>query len=333
MMEDMIELVDTMIADHRHGWSIGVFGAVGEFTYDDGEDAVIRNRGSAREVITARGGIRIDVRIAARIVAYDTLSSDGDTWGQAIAFCFPSPNDMEHGRVRALGADYGALRPADRTSTLFDLGVGRGHVHFCVRTADPALDAALRAIEGRSLLEDAGRDAMAEMLRAQPHRVLLSPLARVEVFSAIPATGGDSPEGPHTHLLPKMLGAGRTHAANAPIPDGYQPVLMLHPGSPWRDALGRRMPFDSGLDEMFAALLDRFGSREDRDVMNAISAALNEGLAPETFAWPQTRRGRAKARITLRRIAQRTPGSAVEAWRRTYDRLPAGDAVEVAADV
>ena len=32
MMEDMIELVDTMIADHRHGWSIGVFGAVGEFT-------------------------------------------------------------------------------------------------------------------------------------------------------------------------------------------------------------------------------------------------------------------------------------------------------------
>src|SRR6201999_4030892 len=103
-------------------------------------------------------------------------------------------------------------------------------------------------------------------LKAQPHRVILSPLARVEVYAPIPQPGGKSPDGPHTHLLPKLLASRRTHAANAPIPEGFQPVLMLHPRSPWRDGMGMRTDFDPALDAVFEALLADFGLAEDRAV-------------------------------------------------------------------
>jgi len=36
-------------------------------------------------------------------------------------------------------------------------------------------------------------------------------------------------EGPHTHFLPKLLKAKRTHALTTPIPSGLVPCLMLYP--------------------------------------------------------------------------------------------------------
>ncbi|ODT87452.1 hypothetical protein [Phenylobacterium sp. SCN 70-31] len=257
-----------------------------------------------------------------RVVAYDTLSSDGETWGQSVAFCLPAPPLMDQGAVRALGTDEDAIRPEDRAGALFDLGVGRGHVRFCARTRDAALIAALTDLEGQSLFSAAGAAAMTTVLAAQPHRVVISPLARVEVYAPIPQPGGKSPDGPHTHLLPKLIASGRTHAANAPIPPGLQPALMLHPRSPWRDAMGLRTSFDPGLDRIFQAILDDHALDEDRRIRRAVEAAVSDGQAPETFAWPDTRRGRIQARITLRRLAQQGR-QGVSAWRRLYDREPA----------
>ena len=44
---------------------------------------------------------------------------------------------------------------------------------------------------------------MAVILAASPHRVFVSRVGRIEVFQAIPSANGKSPEGPHTHVLPK----------------------------------------------------------------------------------------------------------------------------------
>jgi len=331
MMDNLETLLDEMIADPRHGWSIGTFGAIGEFARDDDEPVALASDGTTRRITTARGGLSVAVDPALQVIAYDTLSSDGETWGQSIAFCLPAPAEMEQGEVHALGLDGDALKPEDRDGTLFDLGVGRGHVRFCVRTRDAALIDALTALEGQAIFSEAGRDVMGHVLRAQPHRVLLSPVGRVEVYSPIPQPGGDSPEGPHTHLLPKMLAARRTHAANAPIPAGLQPVLMLHPRSPWRDGLGRRVDFDSGLDDLFLALMARFGLPQDHAVRVAVEEAVAKDVPPEAFAWPDSRRGRAEARITLRRLARIGRSNSVGAWRRLHDRAAEPDPDEDAA--
>ena len=87
--------------------------------------------------------------------------------------------------------------------------------------------ARLRAACGTSLLaNDAAM--LGEIAMMSPQRVFASRLGRIEVFQPIPAPDGVSPEGPHTHVLPRLLKAGRTHAATLPIPDGLVPCLELH---------------------------------------------------------------------------------------------------------
>lgn len=321
MNDDIARLLDSMIADPRHGWSIGTFGAIGEFARDEDEPAYFVQDGDTRSIVTPRGGMRVAPVAGLTAVAYDTLSSDGETWGQAVALCLSAPEEMDQQGIVALGADADAIRAEDRGAQLFDLGVGRGHVRFAIRTGDAALIDVLLEAEGQGPFT---QKVMTEVLRAQPHRVMLSAVGRIEVYSPIPGPDGSSPEGPHTHLLPKMLASGRTHAANAPIPEGSQPVLMLHPRSPWRDGLGKRVSFDGELDDLFHDVLARFGLAQDMSVRAAVEAAVEAGLAPEAYPWPKSRRGRAEARITLRRLARaRAPN--VTAWQQRYDRLPEPD--------
>jgi uncharacterized protein DUF6925 len=152
-----------------------------------------------------------------------------DCGRHGIAVCLPEGEARTGGRVRvtALGRDAGALRASDRGAFLFDLGLGLANCDFCVRTADAALAAALAAAEGTALLENA--PLVDALKRASPHRIAISRAGRIEVFQDIAPEGGDSPEGPHTHLLPHLLREGRTHAAGAPIPGGWVPCLVLYP--------------------------------------------------------------------------------------------------------
>jgi hypothetical protein len=55
-----------------------------------------------------------------------------------------------------------------------------------------------------------GNPAMGMILAANPHRVFISRLGRIEVYQPIPPPSGKSPEGPHTHVLPRLLKSGRT---------------------------------------------------------------------------------------------------------------------------
>ena len=48
------------------------------------------------------------------------------------------------------------------------------------------------------------RTLMGAMPRLSPHRVFACHFARAEVYQPVPAPGGVSPAGPHTHVLPKL---------------------------------------------------------------------------------------------------------------------------------
>jgi hypothetical protein len=278
------QLILEALEDPSCAWSIGTFGAIGEFERDAGEECSFWRGSSGAAVVTHRGGIRVSPREDVAVIAYETFVGDGETWGNAVAFCLPRlGNSGSRPVIRDLGPDEQALRPEERAAKLFDLGVGLGHVSMCVRTADVELTTALNKAIGQPLLSP-GAAACAELMRrTSPTRVLVSPIARIEVYSAIPAAGGKSPTGPHTHLLPKLLASGRTHSANAPIPDGFQPVLGMHPRSPWRDSGGRRSSYDAARARAFDVTLSRFGLPCDQPLRAQVETAIRAGVNPCDF--------------------------------------------------
>jgi hypothetical protein len=317
MEQASFDFIADLASDPANGWSIGSLGAIGEFVRDPGEPVDIRRGTDRIEIVTARGAMRIDRDPAMIGVAWDSLSADGESWGHALAFCLPRP-DSGARVVCEIGTDRGAIRREDAEAVLFDMGVGSGCVRMCARTTDPDLIAALRAAEGRPLLAVHG--IMGAVLSAQPHRIMLAPSARIEVYQPIPPADGKSPEGRHTHLLTKLTPKDRPHSANVPIPDGWQSALSMHPQSPWRTVTGKRHPFEPGIDAAFAPILERFGLPEDRAVAAALAQAVEES-SPHLSQWPDSRRGRATARIVLRRLAA-AGNPRVKPRRVMHDRAP-----------
>jgi hypothetical protein len=95
-----------------------------------------------------------------------------------------------------------------------------------------------------------------------PHRVFVSRLGRIEVYQPIPPPDGASPDGPHTHVLPRLLERGRSHAATVPIPTGWVAGVTLYPPHPLRHSSGRPVDFDAARHAAFQSLMERYGSPE-----------------------------------------------------------------------
>jgi hypothetical protein len=275
--------------------------------------------------VTPRGGIRLSNVEGLRPFAFETVTTQA--WSQRVAFCLPTARSAMNGRsvVTELGADSNALRPQDRDALVFDLGLGVLQVDCCIRTADSGLIEGLRACAGRSLFA-AGNPAMGLILKHSPHRVFATRCGRVEVYQAIPAQGGKAPEGPHTHVLPKLLAHKRTHAATEPIPKGWVSCAHCYPAHPLRDGYGRAIPFDSARYAAFQRLLSRFGDIEHVRLKRNVVKALNAGAGPQAIAMPSDRFAQASIRIALRQLKASggtTPDLAV--WFAAHDRATDSD--------
>ena len=207
------ELVHGALVDAAGGWSMGVPGALAEFAVVGDERAEVRRSGTGGrtiEAVTAGGGIRLTITDDS--VAYSP-GGGGPITLAVPRSTLPAPSL----RVRADPADPGALRPEDEKAVLVDLAVGHSAAAFCVRTAEPDLIAALRDVEGRSWQE--ALDSLGHLLVAtSPHRVVTGPLGRIEVYNRIPQEWHVSPEGCHTHLLPRLLMTGRETAEGGDLP-------------------------------------------------------------------------------------------------------------------
>jgi hypothetical protein len=325
MSPAIAEAIHTALADAGTGWGVGVLGALGEFTRDPDEAVTVD--GFNRR--TDRGGIAIRLdHPALRLIAWEEPSAVAGLWRQGAGLCLPEAEAAIDGAavITELGPDTEALRPQDRAAVLFDIGVGFPHLRACVRTADPALLAALREGEGQPIFAP-GNPAGGAVMRASPHRVFLSQLARIEVYQPIPPPGGRSPRGPHTHLLPDMLRARRAHPATRPLPAGWVSCLDLYPAHPLRDALGEPIPFDLGRHAAFQALLAGFGLPPLLAEKARLAEALRQGQPPEAYDPPIDRHGRAAARVALRQLGWAEPGlPALTAWRGAFDRTEDGRA-------
>jgi hypothetical protein len=318
----VLALAAAHLASPGSGWSIGTYGVLAEFAREAGEPC----DPAGLQVVTARGAIRIEANPAAGALAYEVLSVQPALWHHGVLFTLPEASAAMPARdaITELGPDRKAVRAADRAAVLFDLGLGSPAFGFCVRTADPALAARLRAAAGTPLLA-AGAALARALVDASPHRVAFSRLARIEVYQPIAPAGGATPSGPHTHLMPRLLRPRQSHSANIRLPAGVVPGLTLYPPHPAKDEAGVRKPFSPAEHDAFQSVFDRFADAEAREAKAAVIAAIERGDPPERK--PATRIGRQAARIALRqlRLAGRS-GAALAAWERALEP-PAARAV------
>jgi hypothetical protein len=229
---------------------------------------------------------------------------------------------MSGRRVLAeIGRDQDALCEEDRGALLFDLGLGTLQLDACVRTGDVALIVELRRWVGQSLFAP-GNGAMTAIFAVNPHRVFLSRVRRVEVFQPIPPPDGKSPDGPHTHVLPRLLRHNRTHATTESLPQGWIPSAHFYPPHPARDALGQWHAFRRDRHTAFQELLGRYGDQHVIDVKRRVEEAVVAGKPPSCIATPADRFARATVRITLRQLRASAPNSPVlPTWLSVHDHL------------
>ncbi|WP_441236399.1 DUF6925 family protein [Bradyrhizobium sp. 930_D9_N1_4] len=324
--DPLMDLLASQLADAEAGWSVGSFGAIAEFTREPGEDLDMERSRERISIVTEKGGIRIVSHPDLHLIASESPTTE--SWSHRVALCLPQQAGAMSGRkvLTDIGPDREALRSRDRSGILFDLGLGTSQIDACIRVGDADVVAALRSRAGQSVFA-AESDAMPIILAANPHRVFVSKLGRAEVFQPIPTPGGKSPDGPHTHVLPKLLAHGRTHAATEPLPDGWIPCAHLYPAHPLRDQLGRKRVFRPDRHAAFQAMLERYGVPELTAFKRNVVAAVTAGEGPATATLPSDRAARATVRVALRQLAElerRAP--ALAAWLAAYDRRDPTDA-------
>jgi hypothetical protein len=324
-----IDLLQREISNPDTQWSLGTFGAIAEFSRDPDEPVRLVQSAEAVSAVTTRGGIALKPDASIRPFASEGITKTG--WNQRIALCLPQDDCAMNQRVALteIGPDHQAPREEDRKAILFDLGLGALQADFGVRIGDHGLAARLRDYAGRSLFEP-GNPAMGMILAANPHRVFISRLGRIEVYQPIPPPSGKSPEGPHTHVLPRLLQSRRTHPATEPVPPGWIPCAHLYPPHPARDGLGEARPFDAmhhhAFQRMMAACGDPAALAAKRRVVDAVLA----GEPPMAVA--SDRYGRISVRIALRQMkSQGHASAALTAWLASFDSAAPDEADDEAA--
>jgi hypothetical protein len=317
MSATAIDLLHREISNPDTQWSLGTFGAIAEFSRDHDEPVRLVQSDETISAVTPRGSIALRAHAAVRPFASEGVTKSG--WNQRVALCLPQDDCAMNQRVALteIGPDHQAPREEDRDSILFDLGFGALQADFCVRIGDPCFAARLREHAGRAVFEP-GNPAMGMILEANPHRVFISRLGRIEVYQPIPLPTGKSPEGPHTHVLPRLLKSGRTHPATEPVPEGLVPCAHLYPPHPARDGLGDPRPFDAMRYRAFQAMMAACGDPEMLTIKQRVVDAVLAGEPPTAVA--SGRHGRTSIRIALRQMkSQGHASSALGAWLASFD--------------
>src|SRR5882757_364829 len=317
-----IDLLHAQIADADTQWSLGTFGGIAEFSRDRDEKVSLTQSATGAAAVTARGGIAIDLSADCRPFAFECITRSG--WSQRVALCLPADRCAMNRRtvLTELDADHEALKPQHRGSVLFDLGLGAWQADLCVRIDDHTTVARLRSHCGRSVFDPAN-PAMGLLLETNPHRVFISRIGRIEVYQPIPPASGKSPDGPHTHILPKLLKSGRTHAATEPIPEGWIPSAHLYPKHPVRDAGDL---FDAAHHGSFQRTIERFGLPECLAIKRRVVDAIGSGEPPSNLAITLDRHSRAGVRIALRQLKAAGHASPIlHAWLAEFDSAAVED--------
>jgi predicted Fe-S protein YdhL (DUF1289 family) len=210
-------------------FAIGVQGAVAEFMRTPDDQATARGDAGRLLLRSKLGAMRLDIEPWVRVFRFGP--QDGTADEIVLAIHRSRLTLATECTISELGPDGDAVCKQERGAILFDLGLDRPTIRFCVRTDDPALIADLRGCVGQPWSEVAPA-LIPLLLERHPQRVVISPLGRIEVSQPIGLRDGipGTPVGPHTHLMPELLRTGRELAPGRDLPSAYAPVASLFPG-------------------------------------------------------------------------------------------------------
>jgi hypothetical protein len=210
-------------------FAIGVQGAIAEFMRAPGDRAIVKGDAGRLLIRSKLGALRLNLEPWMRAFRFGPEGGSPDE----IVFAIERTRltTLAAGALSELGPDREAVRKREQSAVLFDLGLDRPTIRFCVRTDDPELVGALRGCVGQPWPEVAPA-LIPLLLERHPQRVVVSPLGRIEVSQPIGLRDGRpaTPVGPHTHLLPELLRTGRDLALGRDLPASYAPAASIFPG-------------------------------------------------------------------------------------------------------
>jgi predicted Fe-S protein YdhL (DUF1289 family) len=222
------EFVAESLGKRSGTWALGCYGATAEFICHHDEPCDVCVTGETITAISDRGALQLTIGEHVRALR---LRADHTRHGYRAIFLvvlkamatLPVATTLTR-----LGRDEGAIRPECRNDAWFDLGLGRGDIRFCVRASATELRDKLNQASGLSL-SDALQAAGPTIVTRSPARDVESPLGRAEIYTPIPPPGGQSPDGPHTHLLPGHLASGRATQPGVELPTVYALGATFYP--------------------------------------------------------------------------------------------------------
>lgn len=211
--DDLADWLTTAIGQGR--WSVGVYGAVGEFRP---ERPQIERAGNTVTASTPTAALRVAVDDHTRLFTFGQRDEPAQPWAELLVRTGAGvePNAV----VTALGPDHDSIDSSACDGQLFDLGVGRSLAAFMVRTTDSELHAMLSHIAGTAWA-DLDPSLIAEIVSASPTRVVTTGLGRVEISAPIPSTAGGSRSGSRARLHSDRLELGQDWPAGFDVPTGW----------------------------------------------------------------------------------------------------------------
>lgn len=314
-----------LLLDRETGWGLGVYGAIAEFLHDDSDTYEICSP-EHLTIATGRGAIRIRLGSGARLIAYEVPSDRGDHWNQGVAIILPERDahlPISNGLTER-GEDGDGIRQTDRIARLFDLGLPTKCINACIRTDDQSLVARLRTMTGASALDPAGEFGRT-IVETSPHRVFLSALGRIEVYQPIPTSleHVDLLAGPHTHLLPELLGREGQASWVPFVPTDHAVCLQAYPRNPLFDRLGQPVPFDAVAHTTFQELLGAWGHPGYLAGKIRVLASFRAGEAPGAYSRPDDAVQEAACKVALRQVLHVDGDSELlREWRARFDPPP-----------
>jgi hypothetical protein len=300
MLDHIKNLLSELINQPKTTISIGGIGAIAEF--DGNTTKAVFNNENELKITSLKGAFRLRLNGTESLLAYETLSQTPTAWQWGM-MVLADKNQCSTGlrsELQELGPDTKAIIQEDKDAILFNIGAGLSNSSFNVRTKNPTLLRILRANEGVCITEN-NNDVLEAIIDFSPHRVIASTIARIEVYQKIDRH--QTPIGPHTHLLPRLLKTKRTHTANIPVAVSQSPQLTLHPENPMFDQYGHPRSFSKAVYDRFSPLVDSHCAREFHTEKKRLKAAFNKRAKAMNYAPPTSRLGRLAYKVTLRQLS------------------------------
>ncbi len=229
--DDITAFVKTSLESHGGTWLMGCHGGVGEFATRGGEGQATRRPVTVtvtdRQLTARTAGAAMALAITPSTRAWAMTRPDRPDLialtTPRLAGAAPGP-----GVLTDLGPDPAPLHDAAPGARLYDFGLARDDMRFCVRADVADLRAELDAAAGTPFPDH--MTAIAHGIFGHgPVRVITTGLGRMEVTAPIPAPGGRSPDGPHTHLLPDLIALGRATPPGMDLPRDHQLGALFYP--------------------------------------------------------------------------------------------------------